>query len=332
MADGESFYAGVLSRRASRLGDSNRVCVIFSGVALVFGVIAIALLITLVVKSPHGVGAEVMRTFGAGAARHYPQLPQGYPNTARNKRVIPGNVVIFGDQWALGEGDTPWFQQMQDDHFPASTMITAALSEATVASLAHQADDLMQRFPRGIPGIGTAVIVQVGANDLFVNDTADTARAVLAAARRLVLNMTLFTGSPRPSLYLIDYPDPSAHTGFCAVSCGAPLDAIYNFPDIETTFNYIHTFDLFSAALQTLAIQANVAFVPLRAALHKVGTAPITANLANHDPIDTRGNSLPLGMSGVPFSSCDGLNDVGQRYQSDIVAAFLTNDVYYEVG
>jgi len=294
-------------------------------------IVAVLVLLGIMVgRGDANIENAVHHVFRNTDSEHVPLLPEHY----YREPARPDVLVVAGDAWAANTGDTAWTAQLVARHLHGSTLVRLATANATSATVLAQLSALRTRVSSaaGFSGHTVAVLVQVGWNDLLsmtANPQVLAQRAV-AFAQAMVLNITDL-GATSAAAYIVDYPDVSAGTGYTAVPCASPLDAVYN--NASAVSAWLAALTMYSEALRVECIRQAVAFVPLRQVLSRLGASPVAA--ASRTAVDVQGRRLArLSAAAVlPFTAqCDALGPAGQIYQCDLVAAFIQRRSYWTVG
>lgn len=309
-------------KRASQINLLAHARTVFLLLVAVMLFVVIVLLGVMVGRKDASVSHAVQHVFSRIDGEQMPSVPRSYASGEE-----PTLVVIVGDSWAAGLGVADTSQDAWWQHLNMltvrSTNTTARLADLPV---------LLQRvrLPSALQSQRVALVVQCGWNDLAeTGRLPDMRRASAAIAGWLsaAVGKAAWSG-----VYWLDYPDVSAGTGYTEVQCAAPLDNVYNRP--ATARPWIDLLDMFSEAVQTRAVSQGWAWVPLRRTLQHVGGAQDTSAVAHerHRPVDVHGRHVGSPLPPAFDRHCDAMNVQGQRYQGDLVAAFLRNQEYFVVG
>lgn len=330
-----------LHTRATSIVTSRVVRVAITAVAAAMLLAAVVLVGVMVHRQDPDVSAAVRHLFVRVDSERLPVLPADYPGTSRSRRVPPDTLLIVGDAWAGGLGvtstaDDAWWAQLRARHLPDVTVVRSINASARMGDLAAQLS--AQTLPASLQGRRVALIVQLGWNDVIA-DTAgvfDYRAAIGALGQTLVDSIKAAPFLQRAisvSVYVLDYPDASAGTGFTRMQCAPPLDRVYNHPAAAAV--HLRALDMLSAGLLAEAHSRGFAFVPVRQTLATVGASGAlraSANAVHALPADVAGTRLPSPPPPGFDRYCDTMSAAGQGYQADLLAAYLLNTAYFTVG
>ncbi len=272
-----------------------------------------------------------------------PMLPLYYTNMLQQHFDL---VIVAGDSSAAGHGvlgrDTDsWIAALGGlitTHLSknAPQIIVLAKDYSNINGLQAQLQSLATvRYPGGIPG-RVAIVVQSGAEDVIscADGTGPQCNSAADVAGRLVQtiygvlsaknNSHMFLDH-QPQVYLLDYPDATTGTGYIApgqLSCKVGLNIHFD------------AFNLFSVALGAHAKLVSYVHIPLRYVLARHG-AQRSMVLEQTDSVmdkhDVFGNTLQNGALEYMFADCFFLGEDGQRYQAQLVWAYLSLTNYYQL-
>lgn len=300
--------------------------------------VVIVLVGVMVGRRDSSVTNAVRHLFVRVDSERLPLLPANYPRTA------PDLVIILGDAWAAGLGaddiaDDSWWAQLRTRWLADVTFARATNATARAADVGALATRLV--LPSSLQGLRVAVVVQCGWNDIVGAqesgalewlDVRTLAEQVTSAVRTLV-HQTLFQRASSVAVYVLDYSDASAGTGFTDLTCESPLDSIYNHAGAVDL--HLRALNMFSQALLGASHAEGFAFVPLRATLAAVGSPESMHSTArlNHRPVGVDGKHLPESPPPAAFTrQCGLMSESGQQFQADLVAAHLLNRPYFIVS
>lgn len=339
----------VVHSRAASIFGSRLVYVLLSVLVAALLITCVVLVGVMVGRRDPDISAAVRHLFVHVEAERRPVLPQHYPGTDHSHRVPPDLMLVVGDAWAGGAAGVSdvasdsWWAQMRMRHLPAITVIRATNATAGVDDVPALIAQL--KLPTTLQGRRVALVVQCGWNDVVRAQTTGQLDAldVHALVGRMVDSIagaldaqTAFSHAAGLYVYLLDYPDPSAGTGFTDLACAPPLSAVYNHAGPVDA--HLRALEMLSRALLVAAHEHDYAFVPLRLALHNVGASGVIRSMA---PAGGSGKSAPVGVTGQRLPEpppaafdkhCDAMSAAGQGYQGDLVAAYVQNERYFIVG
>lgn len=328
------------AERASSIMQTNHATVIIVLMASVLLVTLVVLVGVMLGRRDASVSNAVDHLLGR-ADQHDPALPDGYPNTRHNVRTID-TLIVLGDQWAAGVG-TPdrstmsWAVRLRDRHCPHATVVRIAQDQGVTTQTIGEQLAVLEPMAAGVrlQLKHVALLVQAGWNDIVAAQGDDDALDVDATADRLArfardvaANYTARAAST--AVYIIDYPDASAGTGYTPIQCEPELARIYNRPRAAAW--HITALNMWTEALRAACQRYELAFVPLRDTLRNIGSVPVDDTYL-HTMTDVQGHALHNIDNPLPFDSrCGSLNAVGQVYQADVIGAFINNVPYHHVG
>lgn len=324
--------------RARSIITGRLVLVVLSALMFVMLIVVLILVGIMVGRRDTSVSNAVRHLFVRVDSQRLPVLPSDYPQ--RDADLL----LIVGDGWAGGLGvedtaDNSWWAQMRTLYFPDIAVVRAVNSSARAADVGYLSTRLS--LPSTVQGMTVAIVVQCGWNDIVAAQVAGQLDALdlhamadqIAAAAKALTKQASLSRASRVSVYLVDYADASAGTGFTGMDCEAPLNTIYN--HAISVSGHLRALDMFSQALLGAAHNEGFAFVPLRATLAAVG-APESMHATarvDHRPVGVDGKHLPSSPPPAAFTTrCGLMSDSGQHYQADLVAAHILNQPYFIVA
>lgn len=325
---------------ASTIMQTNHATVIVGFFVAILLVVLVVLVGVMLGRRDSSVSNAVHHLLGHSDQQN-PALPSGYPNTRHNTRDID-TLIVLGDQWAAGVGaadraSQSWAVKLRDRHCHGAAILRMAQDQSvTTYSIVDQLNPL-EPLTTGLrmQHKNVAVIVQAGWNDIVAaqgNDSAidfdDTSERLTSFALGVASN---YTGrAATAAVYMVDYPDPTAGTGYTPIKCEKPLNRVYNHP--QASLWHLRALDMWSEALYSACVRHGVAFVPLRDTLRRIGSVQIEADKM-HTLNDVQGRHLSRNDNPLPFDTrCGSLNAVGQSYQADLVGAYINNEPYCRVA
>ena len=327
--------ARTAGNRAAVVMQTNRATVIIYIMVAMILVTVLVLTGVMVGRRDSSVSNAVHHLLGR-SGQEEPVLPETYPNTRHNAMTID-TVIVLGDQWAAGMGTQDratqaWTVRLKERYMPHATVVRLAQEgDVTTKTVDTQLDQLAP-ITSGIRmhDKRIALFIQCGWNDIVAAQDNDSAIDFDAAADRLALlaisviaNLT--ARAAVSAVYMIDYPDASAGTGYTPIACEPPLSTIYNHP--RQAAWHIHALDMWSDALTMACDRHGFAFVPLRETMRHIGSMPVS------DVTDVRGRRLGKHEFVLPFTDhCGLMNAVGQSYQADLAGAYVLNERYFQVA
>lgn len=308
-------------------------------ITAVIGLVALILIGVMLGRRDPDLSAAVRHLFVEVDSERAPVLPDHYPTRA------PSVLLVVGDEWAAGAGaDNPavnswWALLRAHPRLQPLSVMRVTNTTAQASNIVELTNEVV--LPRSMQGARVAIVVQCGWNDLInaqTNGSLDEldlhamADHVVESASTLAQRIRLQKAAST-AVYILDYPDASAGTGFTGMSCEAPLNRIYN--RAAPVDVHLRALDMYSQALLGAANNHNFVFVPLRATLSAVGTAEAMHSVArlDHRAVDVTGAKL-ASVPGPPAFDlyCGLMNAIGQGYQAALVAAHLLNEAYFIVG
>lgn len=328
--------------KARAVVSSRYIAAFLSLLLAVMLLVIIVLLGVMVGRRDPDVAHAVRHLFVRVDSERLPMLPVHYPGTG-TRYTPPELMVVLGDGWAGGLGvdstaDDSWWAQLRERHLPQLAIVRATNATARTGDIAAQGRRLS--LPPTMQGRSVAVVVQCGWNDIVQAqtenrlDTLDihTLADQMVVAVRALVAQPAFQRAASVAVYLVDYPDASAGTGFTGLACEAPLDRIYNHATAVDA--HLRALDMYSQALLGAAHNEGFAFVPLRATLRNVGSPEAMHTVArlDHAPVGVDGRRVSSPPPAAFTTKCGLMSSDGQRYQCDLVAAHFTNDAYFIVG
>ncbi len=273
-----------ITQRARSFVSSRTVATVFQLLVALMLVVAITLLGVMVGRRDPDLSHAVKHLFVRVDSERLPLLPHHYA------RQVPDVMIVVGDAWAAGLGvsntaDDAWWAQLHARQLPEMAVIRSTNATARAMDMHLLVTQLA--LPSTLQSRHVAVVVQCGWNDIVAAQTIDNldihemADALVGSVRTLVARSLSRAASV--AVYIIDYADPSAGTGFTGIECEPPLNRIYNHAAIVDT--HLRALDMYTQALLAAARNSGYAFVPLRSTLRAVGSAEAmhTVSRLNHD-------------------------------------------------